>query len=178
MRSLWQRLRLAFRPVLQTGNTEALARFIAAGAQSVEHTEVRLFNLLEENAIDTAYLNDSSVVLFGTPTYVANMSWQMKKWFDTDWSVKLGGKLGGVFATENAPYGGGAEIAMMTLVNHMLVKGMLVYSSGAEFDRPFIHIGPAGIRDRILEMEEHCKTYGRRMALKAHTLFDRRESHK
>ena len=42
-------------------------------AQSVEHTEVRMFNLLDESAIDTAYLNDSSAVLFGTPTYVANM---------------------------------------------------------------------------------------------------------
>lgn len=170
-------MKLSIVYVSKTGNTETLARYIAAGAQSVEHTEVRMFNLLDESAIDTAYLNDSSAVLFGTPTYVANMSWQMKKWFDTDWSVKLGGKLGGVFATENAPYGGGAELAMMTLVSHMLVKGMLVYSSGAEFGRPFIHIGPAGIRERIPEMEEHCKTYGRRMALKAHALFDRQESY-
>lgn len=84
-------MKLSIVYVSKTGNTETLARYIAAGAQSVEHTEVRMFNLLDESAIDTAYLNDSSAVLFGTPTYVANMSWQMKKWFDTDWSVKLGG---------------------------------------------------------------------------------------
>ncbi len=136
-------------------------------------TEVRLFNLAKPETVDETFINDSAAVIFGTPTYVANMCWQMKKWFDTNWTVKLGGKLGGVFATENSPNGGGAELAMTAMISHMLVKGMLVYSSGAEFDRPFIHIGPAGIRDRIPEMEEHCKTYGRRMALKAHALFDR-----
>lgn len=166
-------MKLSIVYVSKTGNTETLARFIAAGAESVEQTEVRLFNLLDENAMDKDFVNDSAAVVFGTPTYVGNMSWQMKKWFDTEWSVKLGGRLGGVFATENAPYGGGAELAMMTLINHMLVKGMLVYSSGAEFDRPFIHIGPAGIRERIPEMEEHCQIFGKRMALKAHALFDR-----
>ena len=166
-------MKLSIVYVSKTGNTERLANYIAAGAENVPDTEVRLFNLAHEGELDRDFVNDSAAVLFGTPTYVGNMCWQLKQWFDTDWSVKLGGKLGGVFATENAPYGGGAELAMMTMINHMLVKGMLVYSSGAEFDRPFIHIGPAAIRERIPEMEVHCKLYGQRMAAKAHALFDR-----
>ena len=111
-------------------------------------------------------------MIFGTPTYVANMCWQMKKWFDTNWSVKLGGKLGGAFATENSPNGGGAEQAIISIVTHMLVKGMLVYSSGAERGRPFIHIGPTIVRDQLEQKEELCGLFGRRIAQKAHELFD------
>lgn len=155
----------------ETGNTAAVAGFVAKGAETVEDTEVRLFNLREPDAPDKAYLADSAAVIFGTPTYCGNMCWQMKKWFDTAWDVNLGGKLGSVFATENSPNGGGAELAIMAVVNHLLVKGMLVYSSGAERGRPFIHIGPTVVRDQISEKEEICGIFGRRIAQKAHELF-------
>ena len=59
----------------------------------------------------------------------------MKKWFGTNWTAKLGGELGGVFATENSP-NGGAELALITMAGHILVKGMLVYSGRG---RPFIY---------------------------------------
>lgn len=161
-----------------SGNTEKVAGYIRDGAESVANTQVRLFNLAQPESLTgyEEYIRDSAAVIFGTPTYVANMSWQMKKWFDTDRTVKLGGKLGGVFATENSPTGGGAELAMMSMISHMLVKGMLVYSSGSEFNRPFIHIGPVVVRQDLLLREEHCKVFGQRMALKAHTLFDQYES--
>ena len=159
--------------VSESGNTEKVAGFICAGAKSVPDTDVRLFNLAKPENVDEAYINDSAAVIFGTPTYMANMCWQMKKWFDTNRTVKLGGRLGGVFATENSPNGGGAELAMTAMISHMLVKGMLVYSSGSEFDRPFIHIGPAVVRDQTALREEHCFVFGERMALKAHMLFDR-----
>lgn len=155
----------------ETGNTERVAEYVAAGAAAVSGTEVRMFNIRDEAAVDEDFINSSSAVIFGTPTYVANMCWQLKKWFDTNWTVKLGGKLGGVFSTENSPNGGGAELAIMTVVNHMLVKGMLVYSSGAECGRPFIHIGPTVVRDSIAEKEELCRLFGRRIAEKAQFLF-------
>ena len=153
----------------ETGNTEAVARFVAHGARSVEGAEVRLFNLKE--GPDKSFVNESAAVLFGTPTYCASLCWQMKKWFDTEWDVRLGGKLGAAFATENSPNGGGAEAAILSVVTHLLVKGMLVYSSGAERGRPFIHIGPAVVRDQISEKEELCGLFGRRVALKADELF-------
>lgn len=158
----------------ETGNTERVAGYIAEGAKSVEKTEVRCINIKHETNEDIAYINSSAAVIFGVPTYVANMSWQMKKWFDTNWDVKLGGKLGSVFATENSPNGGGAELAIMTVVNHMLVKGMLCYSSGTEFGRPFIHIGPTVVRDVIDQKKELCQLFGERIATKAHQLFDAR----
>lgn len=155
----------------ESGRTEAAAKSIALGASGVENTEVRLFNV--KNEIDEEFISDSAAVVFGSPTYVANICWQMKQWFDTSLSLKLGGKLGSAFATEASPNGGGAELAIMTMVSQMLVRGMLVYSSGNECGRPTIHIGPAINRDRAEEMQDLCVIYGRRIAEKAHSLFDK-----
>lgn len=141
------------------------------GALSEPDTEVKIMNIVQE--LDTAFLKESDVVVFGVPTYYSNMSWQMKKWFDTSHAIDLGGKLGGAFATENSPNGGGAELALTTVQQHMLVMGMLVYSSGSEFGRPIIHVGPTVVRDQIEEREDICKLFGKRLAIKGHQLFDR-----
>lgn len=156
----------------ETGNTEKVAEYIRAGAWQIDKTEVRLFNL-RDSVPDAQFVNECNAVIFGTPTYCANMCWQMKKWIDTDWNIKLGGKLGAMFATENSPNGGGAELAILSLAGQLLAKGMLVYSSGTEHGRPFIHIGPTVVRDKISEKEELCKLFGRRVAEKAHSLFDK-----
>lgn len=72
--------------------------------------------------MDIDYINSCDGVIFGTPTWVASTCWQMKKWFDVDSRpLKLGGKLGGVYATAHYAQGG-ADIAIMTLIGHMLVK--------------------------------------------------------
>ena len=155
----------------ETGNTETAANWVAAGARSVPNTEVRMFNLAVSNSPDKAFLEASVAVIFGTPVYVANMCWQLKKWFDTRLDYRLSGKLGGAFATENSPCGGG-EAAILTIINHMLVKGMLAYASGVEWGRPYIHIGPTLVRGRLEERKDMCVIFGQRMAMKAHELFD------
>lgn len=48
----------------------------------------------------------SAAVIFGVPTCVGNMSWQVKKWLGTNWNVQVGGKLGSAFSTDNSPNGG------------------------------------------------------------------------
>ena len=156
----------------ETGNTKKAAEWIARGAKGVPDTEVRLFNLKDTMAPDQAYIESCDAVIFGTPTYFANMCWQVKQWFDTKAQYNLSGKLGSAFSTENSPNGGGGELAIMTLVNHMLVKGMLIYSSGAGCGRPFIHIGPTLVRDVMEEKQELCALYGERIAQQAHRLFD------
>ena len=156
-----------------TGNTEAAAKMIAEGARSTGNTEVRLFNLCDEEKWDKKFILESKAVIFGTPTYYANMCWQMKKWFDTKGvTYNFGGKLGSAFATENNPNGGGAELAIMTVYNHLLVYGMLVYSSGIEYGRPPIHIGPTAVSSRLSEHEESCKRFGKHIATKARELFE------
>ena len=156
----------------ETGNTEKVANFVAAGVLSVENTEVRCINIRDASQEDEEYINHSAAVIFGVPTCVGNMSWQVKKWLGTNWNVQVGGKLGSAFSTDNSPNGGGAELAVPTPVNRMPFRGMRRHSSGAEFGRPFIHIGPAAVRDKIEEKEILYRSFGARVARKARQLFD------
>lgn len=114
----------------------------------------------------------SAAVIFGVPTCVGNMSWQVKKWLGTNWNVQVGGKLGSAFSTDNSPNGGGTELAVPTLVNRMPFREMRRHSSGAEFGRPFIHIGPAVVCGRLEEKEILYRPFGARVARKARQLFD------
>ena len=106
----------------KTGKTKAMAEETARGMQAVPGVEVQLFDL--EN-IDMDFFNQSQAVVFGTPTYYANVCWQIKKWFDEGSKYNLNGKLGAAFATANVQQGGsGAGIT--TLLHHMLVRGLKV----------------------------------------------------
>jgi NAD(P)H dehydrogenase (quinone) len=155
-----------------TGNTEQVAGYIKDGILAEGGGEVKLMNLVKEETIDVPFVNESRAVLLGTPTYVASMAWQMKKWFDTDWNCKLAGKLGAGFATANV-LSGGADVAILSLISHMLVKGMVVYSSGAGCGQPFIHLGPIGIRGQLEEKKDIFELFGKRVAAKSHELFTR-----
>lgn len=158
----------------ETGTTETVAGWIGEGIEAVPHTEVQLFNLKDSEEPDLYFIQESDAIIFGTPTYVANMAWQMKKWFDTHFEYRLAGKLGAAFATENSPFGGGAEEAIVTLHSHMLVRSMMVYSSGCSFGQPFIHLGPTIVHSEMQERAELCRTFGTRIAEQAHRLFDQK----
>ena len=157
----------------ETGNTELAAQQIAAGVLSIPDTEVRLVSLTQLTQEDEAWIAASSAVIFGTPVYVANMSWKLKEFFDTKLKINFSGKLGAAFATENFANGGGGELAIMNIMSHMLVKGMMCYSSGTACGQPYIHIGPTLVRGHIEEKAELCHIFGSRIAAQAHRIFDR-----
>jgi NAD(P)H dehydrogenase (quinone) len=60
----------------KTGKTKKMADVVADGMRSVQDTEVKAFSLDE---IDYDFVAKSSAVVFGTPTYYANICWQLKK---------------------------------------------------------------------------------------------------
>lgn len=151
----------------KNGNTKALADIVANGAKSVNDTEVRVFSI---DDIDYDYVSNSNTVIFGTPTYYANTCWQMKKWFDTSSSCKLEGKIGGVFVTADYMQGGG-DVAALTIIQHMMVKGMLVYSGGTALGKPYLHLGPVAIKGNDELNETMCEVYGQRIAQKAEEIF-------
>lgn len=156
----------------ETGKTEKSARDIADGIRSFRSDiEIGMFNIKDEDSVDKAFVEDSACVIFGTPCYYANMCWQLKRWFDTSFSIDLGGKLGGAFATANVIQGGG-NTTILTVLQHMLVKGMIVYASGASCGKPFIHLGPISLRDQIEDQTELFRVFGYRMAAKAADLFE------
>ena len=152
----------------KTGRTREAAEEAARGMREIDGVEVGIFDV---EHLDLDYLAESKAVVFGTPTYYANTCWQLKKFFDEGGSINLGGKLGAAFATANVPQGG-ADVAMLTLLQHMLVKGMLVYSGGSSLGQPFLHLGAAGWRDTFASDQEYFRIFGQRIATKAKELFD------
>lgn len=153
-----------------TGNTETAAGYIKQGICETGGMEARLMNLVNEETLDFDFIRDSRAVVFGTPTYAANMAWQMKRWFDTDWECSLSGKLGAAFATANCLHGG-ADVALLAIHNHILVKGMLAYSSGIGCGTPFIHLGPVALRDELEQKRDLFALFGQRIAGKCGELF-------
>ncbi len=153
----------------KTGITQETGELIGKGVASVEGCEYRVMSIED---LDKDYVNAADAVVFGTPTYYANMAWQMKKWIDEGCSgLNLAGKLGAVFATANV-IGGGSETALLTLINHILVKGMVVYSGGCACGKPYTHIGLTRVNEVPLEQQQEKITlFGQRIAQKAKELF-------
>ena len=152
----------------ESGNTRKVAGMIAEGATACDDIQVKTMSIDE---VDKEFVAEAKAVILGTPTYAGTYSWQMKKWLDTS-GIKLADKLGSAFATANY-VGGGGGVAELALIHHMLVKGMLVYSSGASQGAPIIHFGAVAIKDGNAYQQERAKELGKRVAEKALELFDK-----
>ena len=150
----------------QGGNTKKVASIIAEGAKINENIEVQIMSI---GRIDVEFVSQAKVVIFGCPTYYGTFSWQIKKWFDTT-KIDLVGKLGSVFATENY-LGGGADVAEMGMIGHMLIRGMLIYSAGSTKQGPITHYGAVTIKDGDEFQQRRAKLLGKRVAEKAVELF-------
>lgn len=153
----------------KSGNTEKMAEIIAEGMRE-EGATAKIFSL--EN-IDETFVRESRCVIVGTPTYLADMAGGVKAWLDErSGKYALAGKLGGAFATADYLHGG-ADIAVQSVLRHLMVKGMLLYSGGGSCGKPVIHLGPVALKSSLEESEEVFRIYGRRMASKAKELFER-----
>lgn len=151
----------------ESNNTKSIAEKIQSGIVSTEKAECTLFSVKDS---DYESLMEMDCIIFGTPIYLANMSWQMKQWLDKSAKFNYEGKLAGVFATENH-IGGGAETGLLSLINHLVAKGMLIYSGGFALGNPYIHLGPVAIKDGDEFQQERAVIFGKRMAEKAYQLF-------
>ncbi len=78
----------------------------------------------------------------------------------------MAGKLGGVFATEQYIHGG-ADLTMNALLIHLLVYGMMIYSGGASFGKPVIHMGPVEVSPKKEDFKELFEIFGKRFATQA-----------
>ena len=153
----------------ETGNTKRMAELILEGCLSIEGTEAQIFSLDE---IDREYIDSADAVLLGSPTYEGSPSWKMKKFLDRP-EVNLAGKLGGVFASQNWPGGGGASFAEMTLIAAMLIRGMLIYSGGITQGEPYLHFGAVSTRSPEGIYAERCLKLGQTISTKAKEIFGR-----
>lgn len=151
----------------KSGKTKEMAQVIAGGMKSLSDIEVGIFDL---EHIDYEFLSESKAVVFGTPTYYANTCWQIKKWFDESKNIKLDGKIGAVFATADFAQGG-ADTAILTIINHLMVKGMLVYSGGSAMGLPYIHLGAVALKENFEQSKPMFEIFGQRIAKKTIELF-------
>lgn len=147
----------------RSGNTEKMANAIVHGMGTVENVEARAMPI---DKIETDFIESSVGVVLGTPTYLADVAADVKVWLDAAMKYKLAGKLGGAFATADYVHGGG-ENAIKTILNHMLVLGMLAYSGGGASGKPVIHFGPVALKEDLDSYADTFGIFGQRFAIKA-----------
>ena len=145
--------------VSQTGNTETAAEYIEEGILAkFPFAQVKLMSI-RENEVDCDFLQKSDAVIFGTPVYCAGMSWELKKWFDSNVRLDLGGKLGAVFVTAQSSVGG-VDAAIMDVVRNMLLKRMLVFSGAGKKTANRFQLGAIGIAAALDQDAEQLQIFG------------------
>ena len=141
----------------RSGNTEKMAREVAAGAEEVAGVRV---DLRPVGGVAVDNLLDFDGILMGSPVYYGTMAAEMKELIDK--SVKhhgkLRGKVGGAFASSGGP-GGGNETTVLDIVKALLIHGMIVQG-----DTEGDHYGPIAVGAPDERSRKECRRFGRRMA--------------
>lgn len=140
----------------RTGHTEAMATEVGVGVKA-EGVELEL-KQAEETELDDLLKWDGIIV--GSPTYYGLLAAPIKELFDR--SVKyhgnLNGKVGGAFAS-SGNVGGGNETTVLSIIQMMLIHGMLVKGT-PDGD----HYGPVSVGNPTEKVKSECRALGKRVA--------------
>jgi NAD(P)H dehydrogenase (quinone) len=141
----------------RTGNTEKMAMAVADGAKLVKGTKVAVLSVDRAKMRD---LTEADVIILGSPTYYGNMSGKMKSFIDRTYSIhgKLVGKIGGAF-TSSGDTACGAETALLSMLEAMLIHGMIV--QGRNENK---HYGPTAVEAPNKKEIESCRELGKRVS--------------
>ena len=140
----------------RTGNTEQMAQMVAEAATGAgAHVDLK-----SVEQVATKELLEYDGIIVGSPTYYGLMSFELKKLFDD--SVRhhgsLSGKVGGAFSSA-ANIGGGNETTILSILQTMLIHGMVVPGT-ADGD----HYGPVSIGAPDERASKQCRALGKRIA--------------
>lgn len=140
-----------------SGNTAKMAEFVAEGAREVDDANV-VVQQVEDT--DAESLADYDALLAGSPTYYGQMAAQVKDLFDKSVVLhgKLEGKVGGAF-TSAANLGGGNETTILSILQAMLIHGMIVQGTSQRD-----HYGPVAIGEPDERATGECRKLGRNVA--------------
>ena len=141
----------------RTGNTEKMAFAVAEGVNLVSGVEVTVKKVDQTSIEDLASVDG---IIMGSPTYYGQMSAKLKVLIDE--SVRIHGKLEGKVGAAFTSSGGtatGAETTLLSILQSMLVHGMIVQGSSHSK-----HYGAAAVGSPSERELEHCKELGRRTA--------------
>jgi len=141
----------------RTGNTEAMAGFVAQGAEEEGGAEVAVKRVQDIKAKELLKYDG---LIFGAPTYYGTMPHEMKRLFDQSVAFhgKLSGKVGGAFAS-SANVGGGNETTVLDILKAFLIHGMILQG-----DPSGDHYGPVSIGAPDKRSEGECIRLGLRIA--------------
>ena len=162
-----------------SGNTAAMARMVAEGAQKIPQTEVRLRGVDEAAAADVLWCDGLAV---GSPTNMGLLSWKMKRfWDDTmreHW-MAVDGKIGCAFSSSGG-WGGGTELACQSILTVLINFGLLVFGVTDYVGKlTTLHYGAITAREpRSEETQAACRMLGQRLAeWSAALVHGRKEQH-
>ena len=102
-------------------------------------------------------------IIVGTPVRFGDVDWQIKRLFDVtafqDYPGPLSGKVGGAFTGGGRP-GGGAELALLSMLHILLNHGMVIQGNAHS-----AHYGPVALGESSQEeVESVCHAWGRHWA--------------
>jgi NAD(P)H dehydrogenase (quinone) len=141
----------------RTGHTEKMAFAVAKGARQVEGVEVQVKKVSETGTKDLA---EADGIILGSPTYYGLISGRLKALIDK--SVKIHGKLEGKVGAAFTSSGGtasGAETTLLSMVQALLVHGMIVQGRANSK-----HYGAAAVGAPDREALKSCVDLGKRTA--------------
>lgn len=140
----------------KSGNTQKMASYIKEGLISSGDLQVDLKEV-KDTAIDD--LLSSDCIIIGSPTYFGVMATDVKDLIDKSIKCfgKLSGKVGGAF-TSSAMVGGGNETTIMSIIQALLIHGMIVQG-----DNKGNHYGPVSIGAPDQGVIDECIRYGKRL---------------
>jgi len=147
----------------QTGHTRRMAELVAEGAGQAG-AEVTMKPVSD---VKPEQLLDYDAIVAGSPTYYGLMSAPLKALFDESvkFHGKLRGKVGGAF-TSSGVIGGGNETTILSIVQAMLVHGMVVQGTPESG-----HYGAVAIGKPDERAESSARALGKRVAELAARLF-------
>jgi NAD(P)H dehydrogenase (quinone) len=140
-----------------SGNTEKMAFAVAEGIKQFDNVDA-VVKKVEKASLDDLCSADG--IIMGSPTYYGQMSGKLKAFIDS--SVKIHGKLEGKVGAAFTSAGGtatGAETTLLSIVEAMLVHGMIV--QGRSDDK---HFGATAVGAPQAKERESCKQLGKKVA--------------
>lgn len=149
----------------ETGHTARMAELVARGVTEAGAEA----DLKKVQNVAVGELPGYDGIIVGSPTYYGLMSAPVKKLFDDSvkFHNKLTGKVGGAF-TSSANIGGGNATTILSILQAMLIHGMIVEGTSVGD-----HYGPVAIGKPDDRAEKQCLELGRRVAYLALKLATR-----
>ncbi len=144
----------------RSGNTKKLAEAIAEGITQVEGITC-VMKSVSEVSKDDFVLSDG--IIAGSPVYFGTMASELKEVFDTFLGIRrsMEDKIGAAFATSADPTGG-KETTIMSIMQAMLIYGMIVVGDPLEATG---HYGVACTGAPDKKTVENARKLGKRVAL-------------